>query len=86
MPGPPPRTSPRVRAKGPSWYQPRVRAEPPPGTCPRVHAENPSRDQPHLLLNPPPTSLPIASLWVIPVHQPQASCILHQTWTAIHFL
>ena len=28
---------------------------------------------------PPPTTLRISSLWVIPVHQPQASCILYQT-------
>ena len=30
---------------------------------------------------PSPSSLPVPSLWVIPVHQPRASCILHRTWT-----
>ena len=30
---------------------------------------------------PPSPSLPIPYLWVIPVHQPQASCILHRIWT-----
>ena len=37
------------------------------------------------ILNPPPSYLPIPSLWVIPVHQPQASSIMHQTWTGISF-
>ena len=33
-----------------------------------------------------PTSLPIPSLWVIPVRQPQASCILNWTLTGDSFL
>ena len=34
---------------------------------------------------PPPTSLPVPSLWIILMHQPQASCILHWTWTGDSF-
>ena len=37
------------------------------------------------ILNPPPSSLPIPSLWVVPVHQPQASSILHRDWTGDSF-
>ena len=36
--------------------------------------------------HPEPPSLPIPSLWVIPVPQPQASCILHRIWTGNSFL
>ena len=37
------------------------------------------------ILNPSPTSFPIPSLWVIPMHQPQASSIVHWTWTGDSF-
>ena len=37
------------------------------------------------ILNPPSSSLPVPSLWVIPVHQPQASSIMHRTWTGDSF-
>ena len=37
------------------------------------------------ILNPPPSFLPIPSLWVVPVHQPQASSIVHRTWTGNSF-
>ena len=37
------------------------------------------------ILNPPPSSLAIPSLWVVPVHQPQASSIVHRTWTGNSF-
>ena len=37
------------------------------------------------ILNNPPSSLLVPSLWVIPMHQPQASSIMHQTWTGDSF-
>ena len=37
------------------------------------------------ILNPSPTFLPIPSLWVILVHQPRASCMMHRTWTGNSF-
>ena len=37
------------------------------------------------ILTPPPISFPIPSLWVIPVHQPRASCIMHRNWTGDSF-
>ena len=38
------------------------------------------------ILNPPPSSIPIPSLWVIPVYQPQASSIVHRPGLAPHFI
>ena len=37
------------------------------------------------ILNPPPSFLPIQSLWVVAVHQPKASSIVHWTWTGNSF-
>ena len=37
------------------------------------------------ILNPPPSSFPLWSLWVVPAHQPQASSIVHWTWTGDSF-
>ena len=38
------------------------------------------------ILNPSPTFLPVPSLWVVSVHQPQVSSIMHRTWTGDLFL
>ena len=37
------------------------------------------------ILNLPPSSLPVPSLWVVSVHHPQASSIMHLTWTGDSF-
>ena len=37
------------------------------------------------ILNPLPSSLPVPSLWVVPMHQPQASSMAHQTWIGDSF-
>ena len=37
------------------------------------------------ILNPSPFSLPLPSLWVVSVHQPQASSIMQWTWTGDSF-
>ena len=37
------------------------------------------------ILNPPPSSFPVPSLRVVPVHQLQASSIMHRTWTGDSF-
>ena len=37
------------------------------------------------ILNLPPSSLPVPSLWVVSVHQPQASSIMYRTWTRDSF-
>ena len=37
------------------------------------------------ILNPLPSSLPVPSIQGIPVHQPQASSIVHWTWTGDSF-
>ena len=46
---------------------------------------NPHRHTCVPILSPPPSTLPIPSLWVIPVHQPQASSIVHRIWTGDSF-
>ena len=46
---------------------------------PRVYTCSPS-------WTPLPPPSPIPSLQIVPVHQPQASCILHRTWTGDSFL
>ena len=37
------------------------------------------------ILKPSPSSLPIPSLWVVPVRQPQAYSIVHRPWTGDSF-
>ena len=41
---------------------------------------------PSWILLTPPSSLPVPSLWVVPVHQPQASNIVHRPGLATRFI
>ena len=40
---------------------------------------------PYINMIPPQVYMCLPSLWVIPVHQPQASSIMHRTWTGDSF-
>ena len=44
-----------------------------------------ARDFYVLILYPATLLYSLISLWVTPVHQPQASCIMHRTWTGDSF-
>ena len=37
------------------------------------------------ILKPPPFSLPVPSLWIVSMHQAQASSIMHRTWNGDSF-